>query len=152
MNKKIMWLSAIALSISVSQATLACNCNVSAVSVDRFEQMTENLDLTDDQKIKVKAIGEKAREDMSPKFVELRKIRMHLNELASAKELEQSKIDPLIEQNKEVLGAIMKMRVTVRHDVDMILTEKQKAKLDDMVSDWKKSTQKKTNKVGVSST
>jgi len=79
----------------------------------------------------------KARQDMKPKLEQLREIHMQLNELAAAKELNQPKIDQLIEQKKEITGSIMKMRIMAKHDVNMVLTDKQKAKLDGMVADWK---------------
>ena len=104
---------------------------------DRLERMTHKLYLTADQKMKIKAIGDKAREEMKPKYDEMRSNRMQLNELAAAKEIDQAKVDKLIDQNKEIFGTIMKMRVIVRHDVDMLLTDKQKEKLDKMVADWK---------------
>jgi len=142
MNKKIVWLSALTLAMSVSQASLACDCKVSSLAGDHFEQMTGKLDLTADQKAKIKVIGAKAREDMKPKFMAMREIRMQLNALASSKELDQDKIDKLIDQNKEILGSLMKMRVMVRHDVDMVLTDKQRAKMDGMISDWKEKQMK----------
>ena len=137
MNKKIIWLSALALSMSLSQATFACDCEMPSSPKDRLERMTHKLDLTADQKMKIKAIGDKAREEMKPKYDEMRSNRMQLNELAAAKEIDQAKVDKLIDQNKEIFGTIMKMRVIVRHDVDMLLTDKQKEKLDKMVADWK---------------
>ena len=137
MNKKIIWLSALALSMSISQATLACDCKVSATHKDHFEQMTAKLDLNADQKEKIKEISAKAREEMKPKFMELRENRMKLNELASAKELDKDKIEQLINQNKDIMGSLMNIRIATRHEINMVLNDKQKARLDTMISNWK---------------
>ena len=137
MNKKIIWLSALALSMTISQGALACDCKMSMSPNQHIEKMTAKLDLTADQKAKIEAITTKAREEMKPKIEEMHASRMQLNELANEKDMDQSKVDKLLDQNKEILGSIMKMRVMVRHDIDMVLTDKQKAKLDSMMSDWK---------------
>lgn len=137
MNKKMIWLSALALSMSISQATLACDCGRDWTPGDRMEKMTESLDLTADQKAKIKAIGTQAKESMKPKMVEMRDIRMQLNTLADAKVLDEGKIDALISQRKEIMGTIVKGRLMVRHDISMILTDAQKAKLAQMVAAWK---------------
>ncbi len=137
MNKKIILLSAFALSLSMSQVVLACGCKTTYESGDRYVQMAEKLDLTAEQKTKIQAISDKAREDMKPKFDEMRSIRMQLNEQAAAKEVDEAKIDKLIDQKKELLGSIMKTRVMVRHDIDMVLTDAQKAKMNKMMAEWK---------------
>lgn len=143
MNKKTIWLSALALSMSLSQATLACDCEMPSSPKDRLVRMTEKLDLTAEQKNQIKAISEKAREEMKPKYEQMHANRMQLNELAAAKDVDQTKVDKLIDENKEILGSIMKMRVMVRHDIDMVLNDKQKEKLNKMVSEWKEKHMKK---------
>ena len=137
MNKKIILLSALALSMSLSQATLASDTAMTDVVGSRYEKMADKLELTSDQKAQIKANSTKAKEQMKPKFQEMRANHMELSQLADAKDLDETKIDKLIDQNKEIIGSLMKMRVTVRHDISMLLTEKQKMKLDGMVSDWK---------------
>ena len=140
MNKKIIALSALALSMSFSQATFACDglCgdHKSYMAGERYQKMTEKLDLTADQKSKIMAIGTKAREDMKPKLEEMRSIHMQLNKLAGEKVLDQGKIDTLVNQKKDIVGAVTQMRITTRHDIDMVLTAPQKAKLDAMVMKW----------------
>ena len=150
MNKKIICFSALALSMSMSQATLACDCDMNSARgehyehmTSKFEHMTEKLDLTADQKEKIKTISEKARNDMKPMFEEIRANRMKLNELADAKDIDQTQIDKTIDQNKDIMGSMMKMRVMTRHDIMVVLTDKQKAKLDVMMAHWKAKHMKK---------
>lgn len=137
MNKKIIWLTAFALSMSVSQVTLACgNHHKAFITGERYEKMAEKLDLSADQKTKIKAIGMKARDEMKPKFHEMRVIHKKLNHLAKAKVLDHNKINHLISQQKDLVGAIALMKVTTRHDINMALTDAQKAKLASMVKKW----------------
>ena len=143
MNKKIIWLSALALSMSISQATLACGCGQAYVSGERYEKMTAKLDLTADQKEKIKMISAQAKDSLKPKIEEMRAVRMQLNEQADAATPDESKIDSLINQQKDIAGSIMKIRVMTRHQVAMILTDAQKVTLAKMVSDWKAKHMKK---------
>ncbi len=41
------------------------------------------------------------------------------------------------------MGAMMKMKFMDRHDINVVLTEKQKAKMTSMVSAWKEKHMKK---------
>lgn len=143
MNKKIIWISAIALSMSVSQATLACGCHHDMMSGEHYEKMIRKLDLTADQQSKIKAIKDKTREEMKPKFMEMRSIQMQLNTLAGAKDLDKEKVDKLITEKKDIMGSVMLMRVTTRHDIDMVLTAPQKAKLEAMKAKWEAKHMKK---------
>ncbi len=137
MNKKVIWLSAIALSMSVSQATLACHGTHKSMAGGHFEKMSSKLDLTADQKAKIKTISDQAMETLKPKLQEMRNIHNQLNDLVNAKDIDESKVDDLIKQKTELSASIMKTRLMTRHEINMVLTDAQRAKMADMVAKWK---------------
>ena len=63
MNKKILWLSAIALSISVNQAVIACGCNNKGHS----KNVVSKQDLTANQKEKINGVKNNANDEFKSK-------------------------------------------------------------------------------------
>ena len=144
MNKKMIWLSAFALSMCVSQVVLACPNQHAWMSGNRFEKITDKLDLTSDQKAKIKTIKMQTKEKLKPKFTEMHANRIQLNELANADVLDESKIDSVINQQKDLLGSVIKMRVMTRNEISKVLTAEQKSKLHGMIAKWDEKHQKKS--------
>ena len=139
MNKKTTFLSALVLSVSLCQATLASPDQTQQPFVDRFEQVSQKLDLNADQKAKIKTIREQAKKDLRPKFIEVRKIHHQLNDLSVSNTIDESKLDSLVNQEKELLGSIVKARVMERRDIFNVLTPEQKIRFSSMVKDWEKN-------------
>ena len=142
MNKKIIWLPAVALSVLMGQNVMACDGSCSGYSEHKsheghmmgkhFDKMVKKLDLTADQEKKIKAIQSQTKASMEPKYVELRTITMQLNDLAKADVINEGKMDDLITQKEKVIGEITKMRVMTRYQINHVLDAKQKAKMDKM--------------------
>ena len=139
MNKNILSLSALALSLSVSQATLACSSDHhSNFWGERVHKMVSHLDLSAEQKGKIHTIRERAKHEMQAKFNELRTLRHDKNEILAAPTFNESKLDGVINQEKDVLGSILKIAAMERHEISNVLTAKQKEKLSEMVQKWEK--------------
>ena len=144
MNKKILCLSALALSMSLSQVTLACSSDqcsseqcssehMKGFSGDRFEKVTEKLDLNAEQTVKVHAIKEQAKKELEQKFEEIHAVRHQINELYRATKLDESKLDSLVQKETEIFGSVLKMGAMERRDVYNVLTEQQRVKLADLI-------------------
>ena len=145
MNKKLVCLSALALSLSMSQATFACD-KMSHFGSDRMEKMTEKLDLTADQKAKIKTIREQAHQANLSKYEQLHKLHAQMNDLLSASTVDESKLDDMINQEKDLLGAVIKTHAMERHDISNVLTDQQKTKFKAMLQQWEeKHLEKKAN-------
>lgn len=139
MNKKIIWLSALALSMSLSQASFACGCHGGDLPDNKHhEKMIDNLDLTADQAAKIKSIRMHAKDELMPKLNEMRDNRRALNELANEPKLNEDKVGDLIDKQEKLSGEITKIRVHARHEISMVLNEKQKAKMQEMRMKWEK--------------
>lgn len=146
MIKKIICISAFALSISLSQSTLACHNHSAYLTSERYENMTKELNLTADQKNKIKAIRMESREKMKSEVKEMRKNRMKINELTIADVLDEAKVNKLISEQKELMGSIIKMRVMTKHDISKVLTAKQKTMLETKMKQWHENHDKKSCK------
>lgn len=140
MNKKMIWLSALALSMSLSQVTMACGCHEANVTPNKpHEKMIDKLDLTAEQKTKINDIRARAKAEMMPKFKEMHENHKALNELSNEPTLDENKIDKLIENQEKLGGEIAKLRVHTRHEINLILNDKQKMKLHEMKMTWEKN-------------
>jgi Spy/CpxP family protein refolding chaperone len=137
MTKKTLLFTALALSMSLSQASLACHGDSHWMYGERYEKMEKKLHLTSDQKDKIKELRLAAHKAMQPLRQDLRDNHMKLNELARANTLDEGAIDSLINQQKEILGKLMKMRLMIKHDITMDLTEKQRSDMVSMAAKWK---------------
>lgn len=135
MNKKIVTLSALALSLSMGGASLAY-ADHQCYSGKRMEKLVDSLDLTADQKAKIKTIRDQAMTAIKPKMDEMHAIHVKINESFKAGTLDDSTLDSLVSQKKEALGEIMKIRLTERRDISNVLTAPQKTKLADMLQQW----------------
>ena len=138
MNKKIMSLSALVLSMSMSQVTLACSEHMHHHSGERLVKMAEKLDLNAEQKAKIKAIGEKAHQAVKPAYEELHALRHQSNELLAAEKLDERQLERVIDKEKDVVGTMLKIKAMERRDISSVLTVKQKEKFEAMLQQHEK--------------
>ena len=142
MKGKILCLSALTIALSLSQSVMACGdkgCSKHMKnhhSESRMDKVVEKLDLSTEQKAKIKVIRTKARADMAPEFKKLHALRHEKNQLVAEPKMNEHKLDKIIHQEKEAWGAIMKIRAMERHDISMELTPKQKEKMKEMTRKW----------------
>lgn len=143
MNKKLMSLSALALSLSLAQAPLAFADHGKGRfgGGQKMSQVVSQLDLSADQKVKIKAICDKAKSERKAKHQELRAVRMQINQAFGSNSVTESKIDEFATQEQQIMGEIVKIRLTERLEVSKVLTDEQKAKMADMLAKWKDSHQ-----------
>jgi len=140
MNKKIISSTVLAFFLSFNQAAFAmtsttdsnkqCSCG------ERFKNMMASLNLTPEQKDKIKAIKAQARQALKGKVKEMRSIRMQINTIVRSDTVDETKLDALINQKKDMIGNFMKHRAMVKHQIYMLLNDKQKAQLQQMSNKW----------------
>ena len=141
MNKKLFWLLAFTFSVALCQPIYAdqykgesaqhasCPCN---------KMWIKKLDLNDEQQAKIKAIRAQARAVHVMKKDELMTINNQIQELIKLNELDESKLDILINQKKEIMGTLMKSRAMTKHQMYNVLTPAQKAKYEDLIKQEEK--------------
>lgn len=140
MNKKIIWLSALAFSLMCSQATFADYADKAHSSCPKMgmmmDKMKSELNLTADQQKKIEDLKKQMMDQKETQKAQLKAIRTQMQELIRAPQLDQTKLDSLINEKKEILGAMMKNKITMKHQIYNLLTEDQKKKWDVMMQKW----------------
>lgn len=137
MNKKLMTFSALALSLSLSQAPLVyAEHTTDCFNGEKIHKMVKKLNLTSDQQTKIKAIIDRAHTEMQTKHKELAALRVDVNNAFHTNAMTESKMDGLVSQEQQVMGAMLKIRMMERLDITNVLTDEQKAKLSDHMIKW----------------
>ena len=126
MKKHILTLSALALSLSISQTTLACNDHMQHFSGEHLAKIAEKLHLSTEQRTKIKLIRHNTVDAMAPKFAELQTLHLKTNDLLDKDTLDEKALDTIISQEKETLGDMLKLRIIEKHDIIVLLTPSQK--------------------------
>ena len=128
---------------------MACGDNACSKRMDHhyseshMDKVMEKLNLSKEQKAKIKVIRSKARAEMAPEFKKLHALRHEKNQLVLEPKMNERKLDTIIHQEKEAWGAVMKIRAMERHDISMELTPKQKETLKEMTQKWEKKREEK---------
>ncbi|QDP72613.1 hypothetical protein FOG18_08630 [Legionella israelensis] len=139
MNKGMIWLSAIAFSLSVNTAT------VFALPADNMkkcpgheykEKMLEKLNLTDAQKKQIEDIKKQYKEGMRAKFGELKNLRSQMIDLVKSDKIDENQLNQLVNQKKEILGSILKSKIMMKNQIYNVLNDDQKKQYIDMMQKW----------------
>lgn len=96
-------------------------------------QMVEKLNLSADQKKQLSQIKSQQTTEYTATFAKVKMINKQLHALSKDKVMDEKKLDILINQKKELLGAIMKRNIIVRQQVTQILNPEQHAQLHRMM-------------------
>ncbi|MDP3706431.1 MAG: Spy/CpxP family protein refolding chaperone [Legionellaceae bacterium] len=141
MNMKFMSLSALALSLSLCQSSVAFAHHEDHercfdAGGMKMHKMIENLDLTAEQKDKIKSISDKAHEVGKAKRDELHAIHMQVNDVFDSHSMNETKIDGFVSQEQQIIGAMIKLKMMERLDICNVLTDEQRAKMADMMKKW----------------
>lgn len=144
MNKKMIWIALLGFFMIFSQGSYAgdkhppCECGHGKFMK---EEMMNKLNLTADQKAKVKAIMEKAHADKMAMKKQMMPLCEQMHALITSDNMDMAKLDSLVNQKKDLIGNKIKNKVMVRHQIYMLLNAKQKAKYNDMMVKFEKKRQ-----------
>jgi len=137
MNTKLLSFSALALSLSLSQTSVAfAEHTVKCFDGQRLEKAIKKLDLSADQKTKIEAICEKAKADIIAQRETFRAAHMEVNEAFKSNSMTEDKMDSFVSKEEKIVGAMIKIRMMERLDINNVLTDDQKAKVADMMIKW----------------
>lgn len=135
MAKKFFSIFVIALSLLVIQTSTSfageeCGCQAMAM---KMHDAVAKLDLTQEQKDKIKEVVSRTRDANNAKRDEMRDLRMLINSSFKDNTMTESKIDEFANKQMHVMGDIIKMRMMERFDISKTLTPEQKEKLNEMM-------------------
>ncbi|MCW8443694.1 Spy/CpxP family protein refolding chaperone [Fluoribacter gormanii] len=137
MNKKLIWLATLALVLSLGQPSFACigdlkHCN----SHHQFDKLAQELNLSADQKAKLKAYKEKAKVDFKENYAQLRLLRSQINSLVKTDKIDEAKLDALIEKVNKIRASMLKSKIMTQHQMFALLNDNQKAKFLELKKKW----------------
>lgn len=137
MLKKILSICTISLAFFIfnSSTALACNCK-SAQMGYKIHEILEKLDLSDEQKDKIKMLSTKTHEMMQAKRAEMHDLIMTINTSYMDGSISEPKIDEFAHKKMEIMGAIIKARMLERFEISKILTDAQKQEVNKMLQEW----------------
>jgi periplasmic protein CpxP/Spy len=98
----------------------------------KHQKWQQKLNLTDEQKQQFKAIRSERKAMMKSLREKKRALRKEVNTLAKMKEVDQEKVNALLEQYKALCAEKFKIKFDSKHKMYNILTDEQKQKISDM--------------------
>lgn len=137
MNKKIFALIALSLSLILSQVAFADSCNG-----EKMKKMFQSLNLDSAQQEKIKAIKDQLRESQKSNWEQMKTIRSQIHDLIKSDKLDESKLDSLIAQKKELMATMMKTRIMAKNQIYNVLNAQQKTKFEQMMKEWEEKRMK----------
>lgn len=133
MKTKFLWLPAIALSFMLGQPTQACptkKADTPCHCSSKMKHISDNLSLSDAQKIQVKTIRKEAHTRAKANHKELKNIKAQINVLIKSNKMDEAKLDALISQRATLLAAMLKNHIMMQHQIYGLLNDKQKTQFD----------------------
>jgi protein CpxP len=129
MNKKSVWLSAVALSLMVGQVSFAatessksrpCTCHHNS------QRLSEKLNLTAEQKAKIKTLRAQTYNQLKADEEQLKALKLQMTALANNDKVDEDKLNDLISQRNKIKGAMIKKEVMMENQIYNTLTTQQK--------------------------
>jgi protein CpxP len=105
--------------------------------------MLQALNLTDDQKAKVKAIMETNRTNLKPVFDSLRENHQKLEALTANGAFDEGQVSALATEQGNLMAKMTVERARIRSQIAGILTDEQKAKAAQMREQFKQKMQER---------
>ncbi|HAT2138058.1 TPA: Spy/CpxP family protein refolding chaperone [Legionella pneumophila] len=130
MSKKSICLATLALIFTFGQPVFAnsseatqtkpCHCH-------DHKKILSQLNLTQEQKTKIKTIKIQAQKSIKENYRQLKAIKEQINSLIANEKLDEAKLDSLINQRNKITGTMLKNRVMMKNQIYNQLTNEQKS-------------------------
>ncbi|WP_298622121.1 Spy/CpxP family protein refolding chaperone [uncultured Legionella sp.] len=136
MIKKFIWLSVCALALIIGQPSFACPAEKNPTKhchCNDIKSSANQLNLSDEQKAKIKTIKSQARVSFKANRDKLKALRQQINTLARAEKIDEAKLDNLISQISKIKSAQLKNHILMRHQIYTLLTDKQKQQYQEIM-------------------
>lgn len=135
---------AMVMSLALSPAAFAmdhkdggeqCGCQ-------KARMWDKKLDLTDEQKAKIKDIKKQSKEQMQQQYEKLKSVSSQLQQLVTSDKWSEEKLNELIAQKAQIMADKMKIKYNMKHQIYSLLNEKQKQTYSNMMKKWDKKMDK----------
>lgn len=135
MIKKMLWLPVLVFSLSFSQGAFSSHNHIKQAQdmSHCMQNAIHSLHLTADQQKQIDAIKAQVKQNRQELMQKMSPLHDQIKALVRADTWDESKLDSLINQKKELIASYIKVRVTAKHQMYTLLDEKQKAKFSVMV-------------------
>lgn len=130
--KKLLWIVALTFSMILGQTALADSDKCG----DKLHKMVENLHLDKDQQAKLQPIVDQFKATVKDNWTQMRDIRKQISEQVLSDKMDQATVDGLIDKKTQLMGNIIKARVSAMNQISTILKPEQKTKLHDTMKKW----------------
>ncbi|HAZ7571884.1 Spy/CpxP family protein refolding chaperone [Legionella sp. PATHC032] len=130
MSKKSICLAALALIFSFVQPVFANTGNTAQAKpchCHDHKKALNQLNLTQEQKTKIKTIKIQAQKTIKENYKQLKAIKEQINALIANEKLDEAKLDNLISQRNKIAGAMLKNRIMMKNQIYNQLTNEQKS-------------------------
>ncbi|KTD08120.1 Spy/CpxP family protein refolding chaperone [Legionella jamestowniensis] len=102
----------------------------------RMQEMMDSLNLDASQQAKIKTIKDQLKQSQQSNWEQMKSIRSQIHDLVTADSMDNSKLDSLINQKKELLGQMMKAKITAKQQIYSVLNADQKSQFKQMMKQW----------------
>ncbi|KTD51754.1 16 kD immunogenic protein [Legionella quinlivanii] len=102
----------------------------------RWQEMVQTLQLTQDQQDKIKAIKDNAKSAMKANWTQMKSIREEMKALVMSPTLDQGKLDALVQQKTTLIGNMMKTKITMKNQIYNLLNDQQKQQYQTLMTQW----------------
>ncbi|HAT6978924.1 TPA: hypothetical protein F8R96_11590 [Legionella pneumophila] len=129
MSKKSICLAALALAFTFGQPVFANTSNTTQSKpchCHDHKKALNQLNLTQEQKNKIKTIKIQAQKSIKENYKQLKAIKEQINALIANEKLDEAKLDNLISQRNKIAGTMLKNRIMMKNQIYNQLTNEQK--------------------------
>lgn len=128
MKKHLIWMAAFTFSLFLGQSAFAKDdwqCG------DRFQNLVSELNLDQAQKDKMKPIVEEFKKKIKDSAEQMKGLRTQISEQMTSDKMDESTVNGLIDKKAQLIGDMMKAKVSAMNQINSILKPEQKAKLNE---------------------
>lgn len=123
MIKKLIGIPTL-VALSLSFSPLAFSDNFGPMKC--MQEVMRQLKLTPDQESKIGALKVKFKESMGDKETQMRVLHGQIRMMVQSDNMDESKLDALISEKKDLIGTIMKNKIMLDHQIYVLLDISQK--------------------------
>ncbi|CEK10483.1 Spy/CpxP family protein refolding chaperone [Legionella hackeliae] len=108
----------------------------------RMQEMMSSLNLNSDQQAKIKSIKDQLKQTQQANWDQMKSIRTQMHDLVTSDTMDNSKLDSLVSQKKELMAQMMKAKIVAKQQIYSVLNADQKTQFKQMM---KQMEQKRMN-------
>jgi protein CpxP len=103
---------------------------------EHLKKMISALNLDASQQAKIKGIKDQLKQSQQSNWEQMKSIRSQIHDLITSETMDDSRLNSLINQKKELLGEMMKAKINAKHQIYNTLNEQQKSQFRQMMQQW----------------